>query len=73
MAVQFILFNFASYLPSIAMELKVSKEITCKWHKERFKTNKHVFLALLLKLQTAEINFEKLLGWTIFKYPVVVF
>ena len=30
MAVQFILFNFANYLPSIAMELKVpiSKEIT---------------------------------------------
>ena len=27
-AVQFILFNFANY--SIAMELKVSKEITCK-------------------------------------------
>ena len=32
MAVQFVLFNFASYmyLPSIAMELKVSKEITGK-------------------------------------------
>ena len=30
-AVQFILFNFASYsAPSIVMELKVSKEITCK-------------------------------------------
>ena len=29
-AVQFILFNFANYSPSIAMELKVSKEITCK-------------------------------------------
>ena len=28
-AVQFILFNFASYSPSIAMELKVSKQITC--------------------------------------------
>ena len=28
MAVQFILFNFAKYSPSIAMELKVSKEIT---------------------------------------------
>ena len=27
MAVQFILFNFANYSPSIAMELKVSKEI----------------------------------------------
>ena len=30
MAVRFILFNFANYSPSIAMELKVSKEITCK-------------------------------------------
>ena len=29
-AVQFILFNFADYSPSIAMELKVSKEITWK-------------------------------------------
>ena len=29
-AVQFILFNFSNYSPSIAMELKVSKEITCK-------------------------------------------
>ena len=33
MAVQFILFNFADYSPSIAMELKVSKEITSKWNK----------------------------------------
>ena len=32
MAVQFNLFNFANYLPSNAMELKVSKEITCKRH-----------------------------------------
>ena len=30
MAVQFILFNFVNYSPSIAMELKVSKEFTCK-------------------------------------------
>ena len=30
MAVQFILFNFANFSPSIAMELKVSKEITRK-------------------------------------------
>ena len=27
MAVHFILFNFANYLPSIAMELEASKEI----------------------------------------------
>ena len=30
MAVQFILFNSANYSPSIAMELKVSKEVTGK-------------------------------------------
>ena len=30
MAVEFILFNFADYSPSIAMELKVSKKITGK-------------------------------------------
>ena len=30
MAVQFILPNFANYSPSIAMKLKVSKEISCK-------------------------------------------
>ena len=28
--IQFILFNFANQPPSIAMELKVSNEITCK-------------------------------------------
>ena len=39
-AVQFILFNFASYSPSIAMELKVTKQITCKWHKQKIETNK---------------------------------
>ena len=30
MAVLFILFNFANYSPSIAMEIKVSGEITGK-------------------------------------------
>ena len=49
------------------MELKVSKEITCKWHKQRFETNKYVSWALFLKLQTAEVNFEKRLGWLILK------
>jgi len=44
MAVQIILFNLADYSPSIAMELKVSKEITCKWQSQRFE---------ILKLQTA--------------------
>ena len=29
-AVHFILFYFAYYSPSMAMELKVGKEITCK-------------------------------------------
>ena len=39
------------------MELKLGKRIT------RLETNKYVLWALLLKLQTAELNFEKLLGW----------
>ena len=30
MAEQFVLFNFANYSPSFAMELRVSKEITGK-------------------------------------------
>ena len=38
-AVQFILFNFANYSPIVAMELKVSKEITCKWQYQRSATN----------------------------------
>ena len=42
MAVQFILFNFANYSPSIAMELKASKEITCKWQNQRSVTQKYV-------------------------------
>ena len=67
--VQFILFNFASYSPSMAMELKVSNEITCKWQNQRFETNKYVSWVLFLKLQTADVNFEKLLGWTVFKNP----
>ena len=69
MAVQIILFNFANYSPSIGMELKVSTQITSKWQNQRFETNKYVSWALFLKLQTAEINFEKLLGWTVFKNP----
>ena len=63
-AVQFILFHFANYSPSIAMKLKVSKEITCKWQNQRNKTNKYVSWAFLT-LQAAGINFEKLLGWTL--------
>ena len=68
-AVQFILFNFANYSPLIAMELKRSKEITCKWQNQRSETNKYVSWALLLKLQAAGINFEKLLGWIVFQNP----
>ena len=63
------LFNFPNYSPSIAMELKASKEITCKWQNQRSETNKYVSRALFLKLQAAGINFEKLLGWTVFKNP----
>ena len=62
MTVQIILFNFANYSPSIGMELKVSKEITWKWQNQRFETNRYVSWALFLKMQTAEINSEKLLG-----------
>ena len=42
MAVKFVLFNFVNYSPSIALELKVSKEITCKWKNEISETNKYV-------------------------------
>ena len=41
-AVQFILFNFANYSPSIAMELKVSKETASKGRKQRPETSKYV-------------------------------
>ena len=51
------------------MELKRSKEITCKWQNQGTKKNKYVSWALFLKLQAAEISFEKLLGWTVFKNP----
>ena len=47
------------------MELKVSKEITCKWQNQRPETNIYVSWALFLKLQEAGIIFEKLLGWTV--------
>ena len=66
MAVRFILFNFANYSPSIAMELEVSEEITHKWQNQRSETNNYVSWALFLKLQAAGTNFEKLLGWTVF-------
>ena len=51
------------------MELKVGKENTGKWQNQRSETNKYVSWALFLKLQAAGINFEKLLGWTVFKHP----
>ena len=55
--------------PHIAMELKVSKEITCKLQNQKSETNKYVFWELFLKVQAAGVNFEKLLGWTVFKNP----
>ena len=58
-AVQFILFNFADYSPSIVMEFKVNKEITGKWQNQRSETNEYVSWALFLVLQAAGINFEK--------------
>ena len=51
------------------MELKVNKEIICKWQNQRSETNKYVSWALFLKLQVAGSNFEKLLGWTVFENP----
>ena len=48
------------------MELKVSKEITCKMTKSGIR-DKYVSWALFLKLQAAGTIFEKLLGWTVFK------
>ena len=54
------------------MELKVSKEFTGKSGKlqnQRSETNKCVPSALFLKLQAVGINFQKLLGWTVFKNP----
>ena len=68
-AVQFIFFYFTNYSPSIAMELKVGKKITCKWQNQRLEINKCVCWALCLKLQTAEINSQKLLGWAVLKNP----
>ena len=54
MAVQFTLFNFANYSPSIAMELKLSKEISRK-----IKINDKVRDPRQTNmLQAAEINFE---------------
>ena len=48
-AVQFILFNFANYSTSIAMELEVSKKITCKWQNQRSETNKCLLSIVLLE------------------------
>ena len=54
------------------MKLKVKKrkekqDITFKWQNQRSETNRYVSWALFLKLQAAGVNFEKLLGWTVFK------
>ena len=66
--VHFVLFSQLLALDrAIAMELKVGKEITSKWQNQRLETNKYVSWALFLKPKTAELNFEKLLGWTVFK------
>ena len=47
-AVQLILFNFANYLPSIAMELKVTKEIMCKLRNQSCETNKWISLLSII-------------------------
>ena len=51
------------------MEIKVTKEMIGIWQNQRSETNKYVSWALFLKLQAVGINFEKLLGWTVFKNP----
>ena len=55
--------SFCSILPincpQSLWNLKKANNITCKWQSQRFETNKYVSWALFLKLQTAEINFEK--------------
>ena len=63
------LFNFANHSPSITMELKVSKEITCKWQNQRSETNKYVSWALFLKLQAKSLFRQQASRWTVFKNP----
>ena len=61
-AVQFILFNFAKYPPSIAMELKVSKEIwDCSIHHFHIDHNAPCLLPRLLHNHC----FQFLLGITV--------
>ena len=60
-AVHFILFYFANYSPSIAMELKVGKEITCMTKSEIRDKQKCPLRVIFELLQTEVINFEKLL------------
>ena len=67
--VHFVYFCQLLALNHIAMELKVSKEVTGKWQNQRSETNKYVFYALFLKWQAAGINFEKLLVRTVYKKP----
>ena len=69
-AVQFILFNFANYSPSIAMELKVSKEIACKWPNQRSETKKYVSWALFFEVASSRDQLWKtVIGWTVFQNP----
>ena len=62
MVVQFILFNFANYSPSIAMELEVSKEITCKRQNQRSETTKYVLLSIIFEAASSRDQLSKLLG-----------
>ena len=44
------------------MELKVRNEIACKQTQAEIPDKQVCLLGIIFKLQTAEINFEKLLG-----------
>ena len=49
-AVHFILFNFANYSPSIAMELKIGKKITCKWKKSEILDKQTCLLSIIFEV-----------------------
>lgn len=60
MAVQFILCRFTICSPLFTIQLNVNSEITSKQHKPKLFDKKMSVEHTQLKLQTTEINFEKL-------------
>ena len=49
--------SFCLILPITRPQLKVSKEITCKWQNQRFETNKYVSWALFWSFEVANSSF----------------